>query len=137
MDTLNQSIAVLLVRLLCGILFFAQAYEKIFKVKLKNVVDAFGIHFEQRHVSKPIFTYAIYLSSYAELVAGALLILGLFRSVALYILAGDLLMIGLSFSFIKPMWDMQFYMPRIIFVVLLLLLPADWDAWCMDSLVRH
>jgi putative oxidoreductase len=133
---MNQSIALLVIRLITGILFFAQAYEKIFKVKLKNVVEVFGVQFGQKQTTKLPFSWGVYVSSYAELIGGALLILGLFRSVALYILAGDLLFVGLAFSMIKPMWDMQFYFPRIIFVAALLLLPQEWDRWCLDMLIR-
>src|SRR5438309_762897 len=134
---MHPSVAILLVRLLTGILFFSQAYEKIFRVKLKNVVDAFGVQFDGRLGSKLPFSLAIYVSSFAELIAGALLIMGLFRSVALYVLAGDLLLVGLAFSVIKPMWDMQFYFPRLVLVVLLLLLPADWDLLCLDRFAAN
>ena len=135
MTTLNLSIAVLLVRLLAGILFFAQAYEKIFKVKLKNVVEVFGVQFQEQIISKPVMTASIYISSFVELTCGGLLILGLFRSVALYLLSADLLLVAIAFSLIKPMWDMQFYFPRIVFIVLLLLLPPQWDVWCLDSVL--
>jgi len=132
---MNQSVAILLLRLLTGILFFAQAYEKIFKVKLRNVVEVFGVQFGQSQYPKWPFSCGIYISSYTELIGGALLMLGLFRSVALYVLAGDLLFVGLAFSIIKPMWDMQFYFPRIVFVVALLLIPPEWDRWCFDILI--
>jgi uncharacterized membrane protein YphA (DoxX/SURF4 family) len=70
----------------------------------------------------------------AEITGGTLLILGLFSEAGLIILSIDLLLAAFAFSSIKAMWDMQFYFPRFIFLLLLLLLPAELDVWNLDSL---
>ena len=134
MHAFDKSIALLLIRTITGILFFFQAYDKIFRVGLKNVADAFGIPFGRKIIK---MHWAVILSSYVELIAGSLLFLGLFKSFALYLLAGDLFAVALSFSLIKPMLDMQYYFPRLVLIILLLLLPANWDPWSLDHLFMN
>jgi putative oxidoreductase len=69
------------------------------------------------------------------MICGLLLVLGLFRDVALYLLAADLAAVALMFSAMKAMWDMQFFFPRFIMVLLLLLLPSGTDRFCLDKLL--
>src|SRR4051794_3029566 len=120
MDAFDKSVALLLIRSITGILFFFQAYDKIFRIGDKNVADAFGIPYGRKVIR---LQWAVTLSSYTELIAGALLVIGLFTPWALYLLSADMLAVALSFSLIKPMWDMQYYFPRLILIVLLLLFP--------------
>ena len=62
--------------------------------------------------------------------------LGLFKYIALYMLGINLLVAAVVFSLIKPMWDMQYYFPRLVLVIALLLLPGDWDILTVDYLLK-
>lgn len=124
---INRSVALLLIRVITGILFFFQAYDKIFKMGTKNVADTFRYSLSSRFINENVFNIGVKISSYIELIGGIVLVLGLFRNYALYILGADLIFVALFFSMMRPMWDMQYYFPRLVLIVVILLCPPEWD----------
>lgn len=132
----NVVAAVTLLRIVTGILFFFQGYDKIFNVKIPNVISAF-VNPYASNLKIPTFMLkpAVVISSWTEFIGGAFLILGLFKGPVLYVLGANMLFVALAFSIIKPMWDMQHYFPRILFIVLLLLIPFSWDVFALDNLL--
>jgi putative oxidoreductase len=86
----------------------------------------------QPGILKPL----IAISSFIELLCGLLLIIGLFRNPALMLLSFNLVFVALSFSLIKPMWDMKFYFPRMILVVILLFCLPGHDIFSLDWLFQ-
>src|ERR1043165_8961418 len=132
---INKALAMLVIRIVAGILFFMQAYDRLFHVRIEGVLNAFGDMFTRRGISRSVQRAVIILSCYTELAGGLLLMLGLFKYIALYILGADLLLAAIAFSMIKPMWDMQYYFPRLVLVIGLLLLPEQWDVFTIDYLV--
>lgn len=128
--------ATLLVRVVLGVLFFVQGYDKIFRLGINATAEAALTPVTYRIFGKNILKAAILISSWIELVAGALLILGFQRDAALILLAADMLVAGIVFTLIKPMWDMQFYFPRMAMLVFLMLIPPGWDIWNMDWLIK-
>ena len=130
----SEAVAVLLMRTVTGILFFFQAYDKIFKVKIANVVKTFSIPFSIFHLSPAILTFTITVSSYIELAGGAFLFFGLFKNISLYFLAADMVFVAFTFSMVKAMWDMQYFFPRMILVVLLLFTLHYNDMYSLDFL---
>jgi len=133
---INKALAMLVVRIVAGILFFAQAYDRLFNVRIEGVMNAFGDVLSRRGISRSFQRTMIILSSYTELAGGLLLMLGFFKFIALYILGANLLLAAIAFSIIKPMWDMQYYFPRLVFVIVLLLLPEHWDVFTIDYLLK-
>src|SRR5687768_14413740 len=105
-DSASLSIALLAMRLLVGILFFFQGYDKLFRLKTNGVLNAFSDVLAQRKISLPFARACIFLSSSVEMGCGLLLVTGLLREPALYLLTADLICVALAFSFLKPMWDM-------------------------------
>jgi len=127
--------ATLLVRVVLGILFFMQGYDKIFRIGIGVTAEAASTPVTDRIFGKSIFKTAILISSWIELVAGALLIAGFQRDAALILLCVDMLAAGIIFTLIKPMWDMQFYFPRLAMLVFLMIIPPGWDIFNIDSLL--
>ena len=130
----NEAIALLMIRMVAGILFMFQAYDRLFKIGIGKVAETFfstplGV---TRRIS--FVKIAIGLSSWIEFICGILLILGLFKIVALYLLALNMVFVAFVFSYVKPMWDMRHFFPRLILVVLLLLMPEHFDLFCLDRL---
>jgi len=133
--TILQSSATLLVRLLVGILFLFQGYDKIFRIGISNVVNATDNPVMEKLFGKFFLRISIQTSSWIELIAGGMLIAGFHRDEALILLSIDMLVAGLIFTLIKPMWDMQYYFPRLILLVLLMLVPGSWDTFRVDALI--
>jgi len=133
----NESILVFILRVILGTLFFFQGYDKVFKVKIDGVIEFFRN--ESRHVKIPEFILksSAYFTSYAELIGGTLLILGLFKNYALYLLGFDLIIVVGAFSMLKPMWDVNLLFPRLILLGILLFLPSKWDILSLDFIINY
>jgi uncharacterized membrane protein YphA (DoxX/SURF4 family) len=115
--------ATFLVRVLLGILFLMQAYDKIFRIGITAVSEVASNSTTDRIFGRSLFKTFILIGSWVELVAGALLILGFQLDAALMLLAVDMLAAGIVFTLVKPMWDMQFYFPRLAMLIFLMITP--------------
>ena len=131
-----QSAALLLAREILGILFLFQGYDKIFRIGIGNVADAASTPVTDKLFGKGFFKVLILLSSWVELLAGIMLMLGLQRDTGLLLLSADMLMTAVIFTLIKPMWDMKYYLPRLILLLILMIAPQAWDTFRIDSLLR-
>ncbi len=139
METLfinHEAVLTFVLRVILGILFFFQGYDKVFKVKISGVTDFFRHELGSIRVPGFILTITAWFTSLTELICGALLILGLFKSYALGLLGIDLILVTGAFSLIKPMWDMQLLFPRLILLAILLYLPAQWDVLSLDHFIK-
>lgn len=133
--TNNAYMAELLVRVFAGVLFFYQGYDKLFRIKMPGVISAFTADADRYHVPRPILSLVAYYTSVAELFGGILLIFGFFTSYALYALGLDLVLVGLAFSYMTPMWDLKHVFPRLLLLVVLLLFPPDYHRYSLDYLL--
>lgn len=131
----NDAVAILMIRTVTGILFFFQGYDKIFNIKIVNVVKTFSVPMGKIHIRQSLLSPLIYLSSIMELICGVLLFLGLLKTLSLYILAADMLFVAFAFSSVKAMWDMQYFFPRIVFILILLFSPETSDLFSFDYLM--
>jgi putative oxidoreductase len=131
----NEAVLTFVLRVILGILFFFQGYDKVFKVKINGVADYFSEELGIIKMPKFFLVLMAGFTSLAELICGALLVLGLFKTYALYILGIDLILVVGAFSLIKPMWDMQLLFPRLILFAVLLYLPFEWDVLSADYII--
>lgn len=130
-ELVNSAIAVLLIRTVTGILFFFQGYDKLFNLKIVNILRTFNDPLNKIHFPDFLLKPAITLSSLIEMICGLLLFFGLFKGPALYFLAIDMIFVAFIFSAVKPMWDMQYFFPRLLFVFILLFIPAALDLFSL------
>lgn len=130
----HEVVLVFILRIILGILFFFQGFDKVFNVKISGVIDFFRQ--ESRHKNWPgwMLNSSAYFTSYAEMIGGALLIAGLFKTFALYMLGIDLILVIGAFSMLNPTWDMKLVFPRLLLLAILLYLPAEWDLLSLDHL---
>jgi uncharacterized membrane protein YphA (DoxX/SURF4 family) len=138
-DTLsacNTAALSFILRVILGILFFFQGYDKVFRLKVPGVVGFFRDQLGEKQLPGFILWTSAWYTSLAELICGGLLIVGLFKSYALWILGVDLILVAGAFSIINPMWDTQYVFPRLVLLSVLLYLPADWDRYSVDWLLR-
>ena len=126
----------LFIRLFCGIIFLFQGYDKLFKVKLNQVINTFDDEAEKKHIPKPLVVFSAFYSSIVEFFGGILMIVGLFKPIVLILLGFDLIMVAVAFSMIEAMWDMKHVFPRLVFVSVLMLIPAEWGIFSLDYLLK-
>ena len=132
----NFQFADLVLRCITGILLIFQGYQKAFSVNAGEIVNAFQTDFTRRIFPGSFLKFTVRLSAYIELIGGLMLLFGFQRDIALYILSAQMVVVTFAFSLIRPMWDMQFFFPRFVFVFALLLLPPEWDRFSIDALLK-
>ena len=132
----SKAVGFFFIRFLLGIIFLMQGYGKIFTIGISKLYEMFFKIFEATFVPKWLIVSAAYYTSYVEMICGALLLIGLYRKYALYLLAVDLLIVSFGHGLMEPIWDLSHVMPRAILIAALLLLPQEWDTWNLDSIVH-
>ncbi len=128
----NESVLAFTLRVILGILFFMQGYDKVVKVKLPGVVKSFRYEFGNVKMPDFILVSAAYFSSLIELLGGLTLIIGLFTKYSLYLLGIDLILVVAAFSLINPVWDMKIVFPRIIIWSVLIVIPEAYNKLSLD-----
>jgi putative oxidoreductase len=119
---INLNIAEVFVRCFLGILFIFQGYDKLFVLKIKNVVSTFQNEASEKNVPKFLITLTSYFTSITEFFGGILLVTGLFHEIVIILLALNLLVVGVAFSFMNPIWDLKHVFPRVILLTIVLVL---------------
>ncbi len=133
---LNKSIGVFGLRLIIGLIFLMQGYGKVFTIGVEELYNApfFKGAFEGV-LPLGLVKFTAYFTSYVELIAGLLLVLGLFRYYAIYSLILVLVIVSYGHGLIEPIWDLQHVVFRALLLIPLLFLPSKWDRFCLDSLL--
>lgn len=131
------ALAEALVRIFLGILFFFQGFDKLFVIKMKEVVESFMQDAQRRHIPQSLVATISYFTSLIELIGGTLLILGFYSNYAVIFLSIDLLIIAFAFSMMHAMWDLKYVFPRLLLLVILLILPPHSHFFSLDFLLRH
>ncbi len=133
---LNRAFGILTMRLILGFLFFWQGYGKVFKFGVDAVYNNFFKKTYEELLPDFIVAGTAYFTTFAELIAGFLLVIGLGRDWALYILAAVLVVVTFGHGMAEPIWDASHVLVRAIFLIPLLLLPKEWDIFSVDYLIR-
>jgi len=134
---LNKSIAVLTIRLILGFIFLMQGIGKVFKWGVENVYNMDFFYGTYKDLLPDFIIHATaYYTSYIELIAGLLVVLGLKRDYALYLLASVLVIVTFGHGLAEPIWNLSHVMYRTILLVTLLILPREWDKFSMDNIIN-
>jgi uncharacterized membrane protein YphA (DoxX/SURF4 family) len=136
-NTSFRSAGILFARILLGIIFFFQGFGKTFTYSVPKVYFMFFKEFERTFLPKWLLWATAYFTSYVEMICGFLLILGLFRKFAMYLLAIDLLVVSFGHGLSEPIWDLSHVFPRALLLLLLFFAPPEWDIWNIDRLLRN
>ena len=135
---LNRPIGVLTVRLILGFIFLMQGFGKVFTWGVENVYNMDFFYGTYKDIlPEYVIKSTAYYTSYIELIAGFLVVIGLKRNYALYLLASVLVIVTFGHGLIDPIWDLSHVMYRTILLVALLLLPQDWDKFSVDYFLKN
>jgi uncharacterized membrane protein YphA (DoxX/SURF4 family) len=134
LDFYNQPAAYGLARVILGILFLIQGYDKIFNIKMRGVVQAYELPAKYPFSNSLVWIGTVF-TSFAEFIGGLLLIFGLFTSFSLHLLGIDMVLVVLAMSALNPVWDMKFVFPRLALLFLLLIMPATWNLYSIDHFI--
>ena len=133
---MDHKIATLFVRLLLGLIIGMQGFGKVFNIGISNIYNGGFKSFEETFLPTFILKATAYFTSYGELICGILLLLGLFRKQAYYILIAILLIVSFGHGLQSPIWDLQHVMYRSILLVFLLLVPLEKDTISLDTFLK-
>ncbi len=131
---LNFNIAELFARCFLGILLIFQGYDKLFVVKIKNIVSAFHNESERKNVPNIFVVLISYFTSIVEFFGGILLVIGLFHNFIHILLGIDLLLVTFAFSYVNPMWDLKHVFPRAALIISIFLL-SNYFYFGIDTLI--
>jgi uncharacterized membrane protein YphA (DoxX/SURF4 family) len=118
-----------------GLIFLMQGYGKVFTWGVEGVYQNAFAGFEKPWIPVFLLKFTAYFTSYAELLGGLLLVLGLFRQWACLALALVLLVVTYGHGLESPIWDLQHVFPRAVLLAALFFVPKDWDRFHLDGVV--
>ena len=135
MSEYQEVAGLFIARVFLGILFFIQGYDKVVNLGIRAVINGFRNELGDGKFSDTTIRLSAYFSSFAEFIGGALLIIGFMRYAALYALGIDLLLVAVAMGVIKPLWNMEYVLPRLLLLLFLLFYPGQNDLISLDSML--
>ena len=111
-------------------------YGKVFTWGVGNVYKSSFASFQDTFLPDFILQFTAYYTSYVELIAGLLLIIGFKRDYALYSLATVLIIVTYGHGLQSPIWDVKDVIFRAVPLATLLLVPGEWDEWQLERVFR-
>jgi len=125
----------LFARLVLGLMFFQGALWRVFDL---GPVEHARRFFVDPYADSFLPQWSLWMAGtavpFAELVGGALILLGLWRLLGLGLVGGVLVMVTFGHLVAEPIFAFDAHvMPRLMLVVFLLITPSDWDRFSVDE----
>lgn len=134
---MHRTAGVFFIRVLLGIIFFMQGLGKLTQWGMENLYNSAFKPFEETFLPTFLIRFVAYYTTFVELIAGFLLIIGLGRKYAMIALASVLLIVSFGHGLQSPVWDLSHVLFRVSLLLPLMLLPQEWDQWHVDRLLKH
>jgi uncharacterized membrane protein YphA (DoxX/SURF4 family) len=131
----NRAIGVLIMRLILGFIFFYQGAGKLYHIGFENVYSGFFMESYQDVLPEPLIWLTAVFTTYAELICGMFVVIGLFKKWNYIVLGLILVVVTIGHGMLEPIWGLEHVMYRAIFLIALLLLPVTWDRFSLDYLI--
>jgi len=128
-----RSLAILLLRIFIGWLFFVQGFDAAFRIGIRNAIQSYSFEFMKKGIPLWMLYVLGYLLFVSQLVGGILLIAGIYKFLAALVLCLNLLIASIGFSLVNPVPDLKHIYPRFLLLVVLLLIPPDWDPYLFSN----
>lgn len=137
-DATAKAWAVLFARLVLGLIFFMAGVWKVFGLGPVGHVQRFFLPFQ--HTFLPVWSlWAVgFTIPFVELIAGALLILGLKTRPALVALGVVLVIVTFGHLLDQPLYALhEHVIPRLALVLFVLLIPQELDRFSIDQFLKR
>ncbi len=134
---INRAAALFLARVLLGLIFFWQGFHKVFVWGVEGVYERAFQPLEATFLPGFVLWGTAYFTSWVELLAGGLLILGVARRAALYALGLVLLVVSFGHGLQEGIWDLHHVLFRGGLVVFLLWTDEAQDRWQLERLWKN
>jgi uncharacterized membrane protein YphA (DoxX/SURF4 family) len=131
----NIAFAQLFLRWVLAVLFFFQAYDKLFVLKPKQVAQTLSVHYTKKGIPSSFIYFSVIVSSIVELSGSILLALGLFSCYLYPVLGLHLVLVAVAFGIANPMWDNKYFTMRFLCLIALMVLSVYPDAYSLDALL--
>ena len=136
-ESYSIPIAMATVRILLGVLFLFQGYDKIFKVGIDRVRETMQAGLNQSKLPSAFISFTAFVTSWIEFLGGMLLIVGFLKYYTLYLICLNMIILSIGFSIAKPMWENAHIFFRLTLVLLLMLTPPEWDVFNLDHFLTR
>jgi len=133
-DQTAKSWAVLLARLVLGLIFFMAGVWKVFGLGPAGHVQRYFLPFQ--HTFLPVWSlWAMGVTiPFLELLGGFLVLVGLWTTLGLGMLGAVLCIVTFGHLLHDPLYAFHEHVfPRLVLTVLVLVLPRAWDRWSLDA----
>jgi uncharacterized membrane protein YphA (DoxX/SURF4 family) len=133
-DAASRAWATLFARAVLGLIFFMAGVWKVFELGPAGHVRRYFLPFQDTFLP----TWSLWAVGFAipivELIAGAMVILGFRTRIALVSLGFVLVIVTFGHLLHEPLYAFhEHVIPRLALVLLVLLLPAEWDRYSIDA----
>jgi uncharacterized membrane protein YphA (DoxX/SURF4 family) len=137
-DQASKAWAILFARAVVGLIFFMAGVWKVFQLGPAAHARRYFLPFQDTFLP----TWSLWLTGFVipfvELIAGALVIVGLRTRAALVSLGFVLVIVTFGHLLKEPLYAFhEHVIPRLALVVLVLLLPQEWDRYSLDAFLRQ
>ena len=126
--------AAFIARWILGLMFFMAGVWRVFQLGPVEHARRFFVEpYAETILPAPLLWATGFAVPWVELIGGALLLVGLWRTRALIVLGMLLVVIVFGHTLVEPIYSFsQHVMPRLILLLFLLAIPADADRWALD-----
>lgn len=128
--------AVLIIRLIAGILFLFQGYDKIFRLRLSKTGEAATYALSSLHLPGSLVKFIAVVTAIVEFSGGIMLISGFLILPACYMLMAGLLPITIAMAIREPVWNMETVWPRLVLLTFLMLAPEQVHTLSLDYVLK-
>jgi thiosulfate dehydrogenase [quinone] large subunit len=133
-----KSWAILFARLVLGFIFFMAGFWKVFELTPAGHVRKYFLPFQDTFLPTWSLWLVGFLIPFVELIAGALVMIGLRTRIALIALGCVLVVVTFGHLLHQPLYAFhEHVIPRLALLLFLLAMPDELDRFSLDSLLRR
>ena len=137
-DAAARAWAILFARAVVGLIFFMAGVWKVFTLTPAGHVRKWFLPFEDTFLPAWSLWGVGFTIPFIELIAGAMVIVGLRTRIALIALGFVLVIVTFGHLLHEPLYPFhEHVIPRLALVLLVLLIPENADQFSLDALLRR